>query len=163
MPDTPAILEFILPLGDVSAEIEKRFSAAGALGVIIIDASPLDQIERRYGHEAHSRALCTLAGIVKSVCEEDFGGGELLASGEVGRSEVILCLARDPGDAPFYREGLPQLAKVIRERIERTGQRVVYPYLRETPALSVGLAFVLRNPLVSGATQLRDALRAARR
>ena len=52
---------------------------------------------------------------------------------------------------------------MIRERIERTGQRVVYPYLREAPALAVGTAFVLRNPLVSGATQLRDALRAARR
>ncbi len=163
MADTPAILEFILPLGDVSAEIAKRFSAEGALGVISVDASPLDQIERRYGHEAHSRALCTLAGIVKSVCDEGFGGGQFLASGEIGGSEVILCLACDPGDAQFYREGLPQLARAIRERIERTGQRVVYPYLRETPEVSVGMAFVLRNPLVSGATQLRDALHEARR
>ncbi len=163
MPDTPANLEYLLPLGDVGAEIGQRFTREGALGVVVIDGSPLEEIERRYGHEAHSRALCTLAGIVKSVCDEGYGDDELVASGEVGRSEVILCLARDPQDAQFYREGLPTLARVIRERIARKGQRVAYPYMRKTPALSVGMAFVLRNPLVSAVTQLRDAIEEARR
>jgi EAL domain-containing protein (putative c-di-GMP-specific phosphodiesterase class I) len=163
MPDTPAILDILLPLGDVSAEIGQRFSKEGALAVIVIDATPLEQIERRYGHEAHTRSLCALGGIVKSVCEEGFGGGEVLASGDVGRSEVILSLACEPGNARFYRDGLPHLVRVIGERIERKGQRVVYPYLRQAPELSIGMAFVLRNPLVSAVTQLRDGLDEARR
>ena len=163
MPDTPAILDFLLPLGDVSSQIGQQFSAEGALGLVAIDARPLEQIERRYGHEACDRALCTLAGIVKAACEEGYGGGEVISSGEVGRREVILCVTCDPRDSQFYREGLPRLVEVIRERLERKGQKVVYPYLRQAPELSVGMAFVVRNPLVSAITQLRDALREARR
>jgi EAL domain-containing protein (putative c-di-GMP-specific phosphodiesterase class I) len=147
----------------VLEELGARFSAQGALGVVRVDAAPLAQIENRYGHRAHSAALEILGQMLAGACDEVFGSPELVAAGETGRSEVTIFICRPPDDIHFFGAGLPSLALAIRQRLERHGQRVVYPYLRQAPRLAIGWSYVMRNPLVSEISQIREALEEARR
>ena len=163
MNDTPARSSSIDPLSAVLGEVGERFSRLGALGLLVVDAAPLVEIEARYGHAAHQSALATLGELVGSACREIFDAGdEILAAGEIGRSEIVLFLPRDPSDVDFFREGLPAVAIAIGQRLLRNGQRAVYPYLRSLPALSVGHAYVMRNPLLGVVTEVRRALEEAR-
>ena len=50
----------------------------------------------------------------------------------------------------------------MRERLARNSQRVAYPYLRQIPALPIGCAFTLRNPILSPLTQIREVIDGAR-
>ena len=54
-------------LGECSARIAEQFREDGALGVVLIDAAPLAEIERRYGADAYRGAQANLAALVSEV------------------------------------------------------------------------------------------------
>lgn len=145
-------------LGDVCAD----FGHEGALGILYVDCRALDEVERRYGAEAHTRTLASVADVVAGACIEVLGEREPLARGETGRGELVCFIAREPGDVDFHAKLLAALERAVRERLARNAQRVAYPYLRQIPALPIGCAFTLRNPILSPLTQIRDAIDGAR-
>ena len=155
--------ELPLPLGSVLAEVAERFSAVGALGVVYVDASPLGPVEKRYGHVAHRSGLSVLSDIVQGACRKVLGQPQPIALGELGKGEIIVFICQPPDDSEFFRAGLPAISRCIRQRLDRQGQRVVYPYMRQLPRLGIGWGYVMRNPLVGAITQLRNALDEARR
>jgi EAL domain-containing protein (putative c-di-GMP-specific phosphodiesterase class I) len=154
--------EAVPALADILDEVCERFHQQGALGLVVVDAAPLGEIERRYGYEAHRTALAVLGELVQAACGEALGGPELIASGETARSELLVLTARPADDAEFYRVRLPALALAIRQRLERQGHRAVYPWMRQAPLLPLGSSYVMRNPLVSPVRQIRGALDEAR-
>ena len=96
MNDTPARSGSIDPLSAVLGEVGERFSRLGALGLLVVDAASLVEIESRYGHAAHQSALATLGDLVSNACKELFDSGDqILAAGEIGRSEIALFLPRE--------------------------------------------------------------------
>ena len=145
----------LAPIGDLYAEICAEFSRQGALGVLYVDCTALDEVERGYGENAHAGALAAVAEIVAGACLEVLGRREPMARGEAGRGEVLCFIAREPRDVDFHAKGLPALERAVRERLARNAQRVAYPYLRKIPSLPIGSAFVQRNPIVSPLSQLR--------
>jgi EAL domain-containing protein (putative c-di-GMP-specific phosphodiesterase class I) len=158
----PAKPEAVPALAAILDEVCERFHQQGALGLVAVDAAPLGEIEKRYGHEAHRTALAVLGELVQTACREALGAAELIAAGETGRSEVLGLTVRPEDDAEFYRARLPALALAIRQRLERQGYRAVYPWMRTPPLLPLGWAYVMRNPLVSPVRQIRGALDEAR-
>src|SRR5262245_50216994 len=88
--------------------------------------------------------------------------GDILARGEIGRSEYALLMLRSYGSALVERE-LPGLAQRLVRGVERQGQRIVYPYRRRFPQLPAGCAVALRNPRLRALTQVRNAVEEARR
>jgi EAL domain-containing protein (putative c-di-GMP-specific phosphodiesterase class I) len=158
----PAKPESVPALAQILDEVSERFHQQGALGLVVVDAAPLGEIEGRYGHEAHRRALAVLAELVQAACREVLGGAELIACGETARSELLVLAARPLDDADFYRRSLPALGHAIRHRLERQGHRIVYPWMRQQPLLPLGWSYVMRNPLVSPVRQVRGALDEAR-
>src|SRR5262245_22044639 len=158
----PAKAEAVPALATVLEEVCERFHQQGALGLVAIDAEPLGEIEKRYGHEAHRTALGVLGELVQAACREALGAAELIAAGETARSELLVLAARPADDAEFYRAQMPALALAIRQRLERQGHRAVYPWMRTAPQLPLGWAYVMRNPLVGPVRQIRGALDEAR-
>lgn len=153
------------PLATVAerlAEICAAFSRKGALGLVYVDGSPLDEVERRFGEDAHARALAAVAEHVGGAALEVLGRREPLARGEAGRGEVLCFVPSEPTDVDFHAKGLPALERAVRERLARNAARIAYPYLRKLPPLPIGIAFVQRNPLLAAHTQARYAMDAAR-
>ena len=89
-------------VADLLADVCAEFARDGALGVLYVDCAALDEVERRYGEEAHVRTLASVADVVSGACVEVLGEREPLARGETGRSELICFITRKPGDVDFH-------------------------------------------------------------
>ena len=149
-------------LGEVTATIVERFERNGVLGIMLVDASVLTGIERRHGDEARLRALGSLAELVREVAQDRLDVDDLVVTGEVGRSEVLLLFFRESGSAAFYRTEMPGLLHGLHRLLEQRGGRVFYPYVRGVPKLRAGTAVALRNPKLAAQTQLRALIEEAR-
>jgi len=162
MTDPGAQRSGLAPLSGVAAEVAPAFARAGALGVVLVDATCLDVLERRHGHEALDRALAMLADEVAAAGREALGAPVAIGRGELGRSEIVALLPAEGPRGELFARALPALERAVGDRIARLGPRLGYPYLRRLPPVALGQAYALRNPLLAALTQLRDAVEAAR-
>ncbi len=157
-PGGPALPSF----GERLVRIGQSFSEAGALGLVLVDASPIAHIERLYGGSALRRALGALGGLITEIAGDRIGIDDLIVLGETGRSEIVVALFRDPSEPDFYRHELPALGRLLSEGIAQRGNRVGYPYLRTLPPMQIGTGAALRNPPIGADTQILSALEEAR-
>ena len=153
----------VADFGEALPLVGRLFSAHGVLGVLRIDLSVLDQIERHYGHEARCKARDAFGELVAEVGRERLDVDDLLIHGETGRHEMLVLLFREHRDGRFWRQELPGFDASLRKALDRRGAQVFYPYLRKFPALETGQAAVLRNPKLGADTQVRDVVAEARR
>ncbi len=152
----------LLSVADGLAAVTEAFADQRALGCLYVDASALEQVETLYGHEAYLRSLRALGVLVGQVSQDQQPGRGTVLKGGMGRSEIVLLRPCSDEDGPFYARELPALMRAMRERLERHGQRIVYPYLRQRPELPVGIGYVIRNPRLGPVTQIRTAIDQAR-
>ena len=155
---------FVTPpsAAELRAQFEARFAEVGAFGVVLVDASVLATLERRYGVDAHERAAGALVEVIRECVSSELREGDRLMMGEEGRDEVALVLFRSRNDGDFYAETLPKLAEDLGDHLDKQAGRALYPYVRVSPPLPVGWAIGLRNPTISGARQFGRALAEAR-
>ncbi len=146
-------------IGAISEQLRKN----GALGLIVVDASALEAIERRYGADAYRRSTQELRTLVLEVCQSELEPDDLITSGESGADEVVIFLFRARDNDSFYREGLPALASALSDQLAQNGNRIVYPYHREASVLPVGHGLALHNPGLREERQVREALGQGRR
>ena len=139
-----------------------RLRENGALGLIIVDSSALELIERHYGVQAYRHCLRNLRSLVFETCQEELAPGDVLTSGETGVDELAVFLFRPRGHDAFYREVLPALASRLSEALIGQGARIVYPYDREPPVLAVGYGLGLHNPCMREERQVMEVLEHAR-
>ena len=153
----------ILPrLGEVLAPVVQRFGAQPVLGVALVDCSPLAAIELDNGHEARDAVLANVGSIVRDVAAELLGDDDFVVAGETGRLEVVVLAFRGEDDRAFYRKDLLDFARTLEQTIESRASRIVHPYSRSEPVLAVGVAALVRNPVLGADTQLRRVLDEAR-
>ena len=149
-------------LGEVAGVVARRFDENGVLGVLLVDSPVLRGIERRHGDSARLHALSGLAGLVREVGQERLDVDDIVVTGEVGRSEVIVLFFRQIGSAAFYRTEIPSFANGVRRCVQQRGARAFYPYVRSAPEIRSGTAVALRNPQYAAETQLRELIEEAR-
>jgi len=142
--------------------IAQKFSEYGAMGLTLVDAEGLGEIERRYGEEAHTQALGALSALIHELVGESLSIDDLVVRGETGRNEIAILLFRDPGEVDFYKRELPVMQRILWEGLRRRGQRVGYPYTRTLAPMHVGSGAALRNPTIGAESQIRSALEEAR-
>jgi EAL domain-containing protein (putative c-di-GMP-specific phosphodiesterase class I) len=143
-------------------ELSRRLREDGALGVILIDASALEQLERRYGVQAYQNARQKLRELVEEACQESLHEQDVVASSGDGSDDLVLLLFRPCEQATFYRDALPALADALVAKLAEHGSRCVYPYVREAPKLPVGVGLTLYNPGLREERQILEAIQRAR-
>lgn len=153
------------PAGYLEAgpHLVRRFREVGALGLLVVDASPLNALERVYGVEVHRAALRALARAVAEVTADQRGPDDRVIRSAIGRDEVAVGFVRPRDDAEFWRDGLAAAARAVAEHLDKHGGRIFYPLVRQAPHLPVGSSVGVRNPILDDARQLRMALEEARR
>lgn len=149
-------------LGATLERVACQFREEGALAVLLIDATPLAEIERQYGADAYRRSLGALAALTEQVIGERLLVTDLLVSGDVGREELAILLFRDPDDVEFYKTELESIGALLTRGLAARGHRVAYPYARSLPVLEIGVSTALRNPTIREDAQLRTAIEQAR-
>ena len=117
-------------LGECSARIAEQFREDGALGVVLVDASPLGDIERRYGADAYRTAQAALASLVCELLSERMCVSDLVVDCDNGRAELAVLMFRPSEELDFYQGGLEKIAQALAQGISARGHRVGYPYMR---------------------------------
>ncbi len=143
-------------------ELAARYREEGAIGVVMIDAASLCEIEGTYGAFAHSKATGRLAQLALNVCKGQLAPGDLIAAGESATDEIVILLFEPRGHAARHRDRLPELARSLREALAKQASKVVYPYLREVPYIPVGYSVALHNPGLREDRDIRLAIDRAR-
>ena len=158
--EKPTVSTSRLPLRSVGQEIDQvrtRFADSGAVGVLVIDAMSLDEIERSYGVDAHRQVTGRIAMRTREVLSDRLEADDLVVLGDLGRDEVMVLLFRERRNESFYRSELPGLANELRESLSSAGSRFGYPFTREPLRFSVGAALALYDPTLRPELLIRRA------
>ena len=142
-------------LGERFAELGGELVKQTALGLLLIDASPLLEIERLYGARAFRSTLGSLAERVRARVVREVGEEMIVTSGPLEEEHLLVFMPRPRGDAEFFLHDLPRLAAELRAWAAHGLKRVVYPYMHHAPELAVGTGFVLHRPFQRPEAQLR--------
>jgi EAL domain-containing protein (putative c-di-GMP-specific phosphodiesterase class I) len=133
----------------------------GALGLIVVDASALTEVERRYGAMVLQGSLDLLVESLRPTVEEALGRHHLLL-GQVLEPERLLIFGLRPRtDRRFYTRLLPRLADHLREHVSVAVQRIAYPYLTGIFDVPVGHALVLHRPFQRPESEVRRLIESA--
>lgn len=138
--------QLLTPLSRHLESLVRRLAEDAALGLILIDATPLLEIERHYGSGPVCRALEALAQHVHSRVPKDLHESLLIAAGAPGDEHILLFLSRPYSDHVFYTQVLPRLAEDLRGDVAVCLKRIVYPYLCQPPEIPVAHGITLYRP-----------------
>ena len=152
-------------LGSYSEHIEdisSRFRELGAVALIVIDASELGDVERCFGVAAHGHAVRELRRLVEEALSSELREQDCILRSGAGVDELLVFIFRPREDHEFWREDLARIAGDLEEKLAQGGNRILYPYRRDTPDLWIGHAFALHNPGLREARQVHEALERGR-
>jgi len=135
-------------LDEVAAEMSGHLREVGAGGVLVVDATELEEVERLTGARAHAQVLQRVVGRVRELVQSELRATDRVVLGELGRNEVLVLLVRDRHDAEFYETTLPGLAQRIGSALEAEAPRLVYPFARDSIRLPTGATRLLHDPAV---------------
>jgi len=133
-------------LGQLTEQLREH----GHLGLVLIDASELAQVEHDYGSRAFEQVLSMVSGLVSELQGVEVRTSDLLALNERGGNAFLLFLAPRRGD----EEGRPRIADLetisqrVGEQLNRKLAEFTSPYLRGKRKVVVGYAVVFHNPLI---------------
>ncbi len=136
----------LAPLSQHLDSLARRLAEDSALGLILIDATPLLEIERHYGADPLCRALVALGQHVETRVSKQLRENFLLTMGAPGDEYILLFLHHPNLHSGFYTEALPRLADELRSYIGVCLKRIVYPYLTQPPEIPVGHGLTLYRP-----------------
>jgi EAL domain-containing protein (putative c-di-GMP-specific phosphodiesterase class I) len=142
-------------------EVVAAFESDGAIGVILVDASPLLRVEEVAGPPAFRRAFEGLGERIRVAAERVIGESIRVTAGLGDDAQILVFIHRSRDEGAFYAESLPAGARELRRLIERQVRRVAYPYLTGPVELAVGHAFALWRPFQRPESQLRRLLETA--
>ena len=145
----------LTPLSERMDLLGRRLAEDAAIGLILIDATPLVEIERHYGAGPMSRVLETLAERVRARLAEDLKEDVVFTASVLGGEHILLFLNRSHEDHKFYTRVLPRVAKDVRNYVAICLKRIVYPYLDHAPELPVGHGLALYRPFHRPEAQIR--------
>jgi len=150
-------------LGELFDELGVGLEASGAVGLVLIGAPMLAEVERRHGHAARRGCLESLWTRVSERARARLGAEDVVCLSEPGVDEIAVLLFRSSDSAAFYRTEMPGFRQEIARALASDAAQIFYPYLRGPLRLPIGMAVEIRNPQLGTATQLRRLVEEARR
>jgi len=131
-------------------QLTEQLREHGHLGLVLIDASELAQVEHDYGSRAFDQVLSMVSGLVGELQGAEVRTSDLLALNERGGNAFLLFLSPRRGE----EEGRPRIADLesicqrVGDQLNRKLSSFTSPYLRGKRRVTVGYAVVFHNPLI---------------
>jgi EAL domain-containing protein (putative c-di-GMP-specific phosphodiesterase class I)/GGDEF domain-containing protein len=132
-------------------ELTEQLREHGHLGLVLVDASRLAQVEQDYGSRAFDEVLSLASQMVTGLRGSEVRGGDLLALNDRGGNAFLVFLAprrTSPEDRPARLADLEAVARRVGDHVNARLSEFKSPYLRGRRGVSVGYAVVFHNPLI---------------
>lgn len=157
---SPASLRTV---GQEMEAIAEAFAQAGIVGLLVLDISSLQTIERTYGVEAHREVTGRVAQRIREHLADTLGPRDQVVLGEMGRDEILVLIFREETKEHFYRKELPVIAHSMGDALSAAGRSLGYPYVRDPLRFTIGKALALADPTVRPEVLIRRGRDHARR
>ena len=137
------------------AQLTEQLQVHGHVGLVLIDASKLAQVEHDYGSKAFDEVLSLATEMVTELRGREKGGvrsEDLLALEERGGNAFLLFLAPRrslPEDRPARIADLEAVAARVADLLNSELAELNSPYLRGRRSVNVGYSLVFHKPLIS--------------
>jgi len=131
-------------------ELTEVLRSQGSLGLLLIDASDLAQVEHDYGSKAFEKVLSMATELVVELRGIEVRSSDLLALNDRGGNAFLVFLSPKRAD----REGRTRVSDLlaaaarVEEQLNRKLARLASPYLRGRRQVTVGFSLVFFNPLI---------------
>ena len=142
-------------LGENIPNIADRLSKDAALGLIMVDATPMLEIERLYGAQPFRRTLDELIERLQKRIYQEVGQDFLMTAGALEEEHILIFLPRSRSDRDFFTHELPLLTDDLRAYVSLCFKGIVYPYLYHPPEAAVGYGICFYRPFHRIENQIR--------
>jgi EAL domain-containing protein (putative c-di-GMP-specific phosphodiesterase class I) len=131
-------------------ELTDQLRERGYLGLVLIDASELAQVEHDYGSSAFEKVLSMVTGLVAELQGADVRRSDLLALNDRGGNAFLMFLSPARGEPDVHPRiaDLEAIAQRVGDQLNRKLAGLASPYLRGRRKVTVGSAVVFHNPLI---------------
>src|SRR5262249_35210958 len=135
---------------DRLAELIGQLRSQGHLGLILVDASELAQVEHDYGSNAFHRVPSAAGELVGALPGKEVRAADMLALNDRGGNAFLLFLSpkRSDRDRNPRISDLEAIGHRVEEQLNRKISDLTSPYLRGRRKVTVGYAVVFNNPLI---------------
>ena len=154
--------EVLLPYHDRIADLAKEIAEHGSQGIVVLDASSLEEIEDEYGGDAYGEVRQRLLGILEEQRGKDYRNEDVLTLDKPRGLRFVLFLDRK------RRRSQPSTVgdlKIVRSRMMSSLvpnlARAAFPYIKGVPRFDIGYAMAVHNPLMHAERIVRRAVRDA--
>ena len=154
------------PYLDHVEEILPFLRRQGGLGAILVDLTPLDQVEMSYGSKTYTQVLDNATDLILKLSGSEVRASDIVASNDrKGDGFLVFLSPPKRGGAPRFAE-LEAVAKRVENYLNASLGRLAAPYLNGRTRIAVGFSLVLHNPLITPerlvARLVKDAWECAR-
>jgi EAL domain-containing protein (putative c-di-GMP-specific phosphodiesterase class I) len=132
-------------------ELTEQLRAHGHLGLVLVDASQLAQVEHDYGSQAFEQVLSMVTSLVTELRGKGVRNNDLLALNDRGGNAFLIFLSprrKDKEERAARLGDIETVAQRVGDHLNRNLAGLSSPYLRGRGHVSVGYAVVFHNPLM---------------
>lgn len=154
--------EAILPYHDRIADLAKEIAEHRSQGIVVLDASSLEEIEDEYGGDAYGEVRQRLLAILEEQRGKDYRNEDILTLDKPRGLRFVVFLDRKRRRSQQSTIGD---LKVVRSRMMSSLvpnlARAAFPYIKGVARFDIGYAMAVHNPLMHAERIVRRAVRDA--
>jgi EAL domain-containing protein (putative c-di-GMP-specific phosphodiesterase class I) len=154
--------EVLLPYHDRIAELSKEIAEHRSQGIVVLDATSLEEIEDEYGADAYGEVRQRLLGILQEQKGKDFRADDVLTLDKPRGLLFVMFLDRKRRRSqPSTMGDLRSVRSRLVASLVPSLARAAFPYIKGTPRFDVGYSMAVHNPLMHTERIVRRAVRDA--
>jgi EAL domain-containing protein (putative c-di-GMP-specific phosphodiesterase class I) len=139
----------VVPFHERLPELEKDLAERGSLGVVVLDATPLGEVEDQYGTEALEEVRQRVFKLFAEQRGKEFRTGDILCMEKPRGLRFLFFLERKRRrSVPFSFADLRAVRARMLASLMPNVARASFPYFKTAPRLEVGYGVAVFNPLL---------------
>jgi EAL domain-containing protein (putative c-di-GMP-specific phosphodiesterase class I) len=145
---TPSHREDLVPYRDRVEDLRQVLVEQGSLGLLLIDTSPLAQIEHQYGTSAFEKVMDMARDLVTELRGQEVRQDDVVCLNDRGGEAFLVFFSPKRREGPLRIADLKSAAERVEGHLNRKLVRLASPYLGTLRRVTVGFALAFYNPLV---------------
>jgi EAL domain-containing protein (putative c-di-GMP-specific phosphodiesterase class I) len=154
--------EAILPYHERIADLAREIAEHKSQGIVVLDASSLEEIEDEYGGDAYGEVRQRLLNILEEQRGKDFRADDVLTLDMPRGLRFVVFLDRKRRrNQPSNMGDLKTVRSRMMASLVPNLARAAFPYIKGTPRFDIGYSMAVHNPLMHPERIVRRAVRDA--
>lgn len=142
-------------------ELKKRLADDGFLGLLLIDVSEINEVERAYGSSKYEDLMDMVRKVVAEFKGDQLRHNDIVTLNEKAGDVFLIFLAPRKEAEHLLAEDIEKIGERVDAELSRRIRQTAFAILRKRPEVYVGTSLVLQNPLIRGERLVTRAIEEA--